>query len=61
MQIGVGMISRGEVALVIANKGTALGLLSTNLLGPIVIVVIVTTIISPIFLKISFHEKRICD
>ena len=33
-RIGVGMISRGEVALIVASKGAALGLMSSALLGP---------------------------
>lgn len=56
MRIGVGMISRGEVALIVASKGTAVGLLGTNFLGPVVLVVIVTTIITPILLKIVFKK-----
>lgn len=57
-QIGVGMVSRGEVALIVANKGIAMGLMVPEFLGPIVIVVVITTIITPILLKISFKEKR---
>lgn len=57
VQIGVGMISRGEVALIVANKGIACGLMSTVLFGPIVIMVIVTTIVTPILLKIVFKDK----
>lgn len=53
-RIGVGMISRGEVALIVASKGTAVGLLPENFMGPIVIVVVITTIITPILLKIVF-------
>ena len=59
VQIGVGMISRGEVALIVANKGIACGLMSTTLFGPIVIMVIVTTIITPILLKVVFKDKGI--
>ncbi len=54
-RIGVGMISRGEVALIVASKGTALGLLGTSFLGPVILVVIITTIITPILLKIVFR------
>ncbi|MBR2675245.1 MAG: cation:proton antiporter [Mogibacterium sp.] len=57
LQIGIGMISRGEVALIVAHKGQALGLVNSELLGPIVVVVIITTIITPILLKLSFSEK----
>ena len=55
-RIGVGMISRGEVALIVASKGTSLGLLGGNFLGPVVIVVIFTTIITPVLLKIVFKK-----
>ncbi len=56
MQIGVGMISRGEVALIVANKGSAMGLMNTVFFGPIIIVVIATTIITPILLKLVFQR-----
>lgn len=55
IRIGVGMISRGEVALIVANKGAALGLMGSQFMGPIVIVVILTTIIAPILLKPVFR------
>ena len=51
VRIGVGMVSRGEVALIVANKGKELGMMSDTLMGPIVIVVIITTIVAPILLK----------
>lgn len=56
MRIGVGMISRGEVALIVASKGAALGLLGANFLGPVVLVVVITTIITPILLKPVFKR-----
>ena len=59
IQIGVGMISRGEVALIVANKGISAGLMSTTLFGPVVIMVIATTIITPILLKLVFKDKQI--
>ena len=54
-RIGVGMISRGEVALIVASKGQALGLIGSNFLGPIIIVVVLTTIITPMLLKPVFQ------
>nr|WP_296955889.1 cation:proton antiporter [uncultured Mediterraneibacter sp.] len=53
-RIGVGMVSRGEVALIVASKGSALGLMSSALLGPVIIVVVITTIITPVLLKVVF-------
>lgn len=58
IQIGVGMVSRGEVALIVASKGASMGLVSTTMLGPIIIVVVSTTIISPILLKFAFKDKE---
>lgn len=54
VRIGTGMVSRGEVALIVASKGAAVGLLGSAFLGPIVIVVVITTIITPILLKFVF-------
>ena len=51
LQIGVGMISRGEVALIVAQKGYQYGMLDDTLFAPVVLVVIVTTLITPILLK----------
>ncbi|MDO4535024.1 MAG: cation:proton antiporter [Clostridium perfringens] len=59
LQIGTGMVSRGEVALIMANKGNALGLMSSIFFGPVVIMVVVTTIITPILLKLVFHKDSI--
>ena len=59
IRIGTGMISRGEVALIVTAKGDSVGLMSASLLGPVVVVVVITTIISPILLKLAFsHSKK---
>lgn len=57
LRIGVGMISRGEVALIVANKGIEAGLMSSELVAPVIIVVIATTIITPIILKPVFMRS----
>lgn len=51
LQVGVGMVSRGEVALIVAQKGFNVGLIDAAMFPPIVVVVIVTTIITPIILR----------
>lgn len=56
--IGIGMISRGEVALIVAQKGADCGLLSETLFPAIVVVVIITTLITPILLKVLLTEKN---
>lgn len=58
LAIGVGMISRGEVALIVAQKGEQAGLISSTLFPAIVLVVIVTTLITPILLKTVVYMKE---
>ncbi len=57
LQIGVGMISRGEVALIVANKGIKSGLMDERLFAPMIVMVIVTTLLTPILLKFVFSER----
>ena len=58
LQIGIGMISRGEVALIVANKGASVGLMSEKFMTPLVIMVVFTTIVTPILLKLVFPKKK---
>jgi Kef-type K+ transport system membrane component KefB len=57
IQIGTGMISRGEVAIITANIGLQNGIITEEIVLPTLIVVILTTIISPILLKMAFSHK----
>jgi Kef-type K+ transport system membrane component KefB len=54
LAIGVGMIPRGEVGLVFAGLGAATGVLSESLDAAVIVMVIVTTIIAPLLLKLVF-------
>jgi Kef-type K+ transport system membrane component KefB len=58
LQIGIGMISRGEVALVIAGAGLANGLLTADLFSVLVVVTLVTTLVTPPLLRLSFAARR---
>ena len=50
------MVCRGEVALIVANKGTTLGLMPEIFFGPVIIMVVATTILTPILLKFAYRE-----
>lgn len=50
-RIGVGMVARGEVALIVAQKGFAVGLIDSTMFAPIVIMIIFTTVCTPMLLK----------
>lgn len=56
--VGAGMVSRGEVALIIAGIGLETKLLTPDLFAVLVVVVLVTTIVTPPLLKAIFKGKQ---
>jgi Na+:H+ antiporter len=56
MKVGIGMISRGEVGLIVAGVGVSSGALSTDIYTSVIIMVAVTTIITPIWLKMAYKK-----
>lgn len=58
LQLGIGMISRGEVGLIIAKIGLDLGYLSGELFSSIIAMILITTVITPPLLRWSFSEKK---
>ncbi|MCV0371996.1 MAG: cation:proton antiporter [Nitrosarchaeum sp.] len=58
LRVGIGMISRGEVGLIVAGVGVSSGVLTSNVYSTIVIMVAVTTIITPIWLKIEYKKEQ---
>lgn len=54
--VGIGMVPRGEVGLIFAAIGKGLGVFSDALFSALVLMVIVTTLITPPLLKISFRN-----
>ncbi|MFV0498392.1 MAG: cation:proton antiporter [Candidatus Fimivivens sp.] len=61
LRIGIGMISRGEVALIVANKGIASGLMNTIFLVPLIIMVVGTTVITPILLRLAYPKHKTAE
>lgn len=56
--VGIGMMTRGEVALIVAQKGLSVGLLDPLYFTPVIILIIVSSILTPIFLKILFNKRE---
>jgi Kef-type K+ transport system membrane component KefB len=61
MRVGIGMVSRGEVGLIVAGVGVTTGTLSTDIYTSIIIMVAITTIITPIWLKKSYKKELPSD
>lgn len=56
-KIGVGMFARGEVALIVAQKGIGAGILPSQYLAPVLMLVIVSSLLAPILLKALYKKE----
>ncbi len=59
MRVGIGMVSRGEVGLIVAGVGVSSGALSNDIYTAVIIMVAATTIITPIWLKLSYKNESL--
>ncbi len=61
LKIGVGMMTRGEVALIVAQKGLSCGIISSAYFTPVILLILISSIVTPIFLKLLFarDEKKL--
>lgn len=56
-KIGVGMMTRGEVALIVAQKGLAVGLLTADYFTAVILLILVSSIATPIILKFLYTKE----
>jgi Kef-type K+ transport system membrane component KefB len=61
MRVGIGMVSRGEVGLIVAGVGTTSGVISGDVYTAIIVMVAVTTIITPIWLKKAYQKELVSN
>lgn len=57
LKIGVGMMTRGEVALIVAQKGLAVGLLDAKYFTSVILLIICSSIATPILLKLLYKDE----
>ena len=57
IQVGAGMACRGEVALIVANRGMSIGVLDQALMTPVIITVVGCAVLTPVLLKLVFRGK----
>ena len=57
LKIGVGMMTRGEVALIVAQKGLAVGLLDAKYFTSVILLIICSSIATPIVLKLLYKDE----
>jgi len=58
IQIGIGMATRGEVALIMADEAEKVGLIDENVFSIVIITVLLVNLITPILLHCSFRKKN---
>ncbi len=58
LKIGVGMMTRGEVALIVAQKGLAVGMLTGEYFTAVILLIIVSSICTPIVLKLLYAKDK---
>ena len=58
LKIGVGMMTRGEVALIVAQRGLSVGLLEPAYFTAVILLIIVSSILTPIMLKLLYNHDK---
>ena len=58
-KIGVGMMTRGEVALIVSQKGLSVGMISPIYFTAVIFLIIVSSISTPIILKFLYKGEAI--
>ncbi len=56
LKIGVGMMTRGEVALIVSQKGLSVGLMSSQFFTAVILLIIVSSVLVPILLKLLYAK-----
>ena len=59
LKIGVGMMTRGEVALIVSQKGLSVGLLDPIYFTAVILLIIVSSICTPIILKVLYSKDKV--
>lgn len=57
LKIGIGMMTRGEVALIVAQKGMAAGLLTADYFTAVILLILVSSFTTPILLKLLYAKE----
>lgn len=57
LRVGVGMMTRGEVALIVAQKGLAVGLIPAVYFTSVILLIIVSSVVTPIALKLLYRKE----
>ncbi|MGN0383015.1 MAG: cation:proton antiporter [Eubacterium sp.] len=57
IMIGIGMMTRGEVALIVAQKGLTAGIIDSKYFSSVILLIVVSSILTPILLKVLSSKE----
>ena len=57
VKIGVGMMTRGEVALIVAQKGLSVGLMNSAYFTAVILLIVISSIVTPIVMKLLYRGE----
>ena len=58
LKVGVGMMTRGEVALIVMQKGVDMGMIDPKYSTSVIMLIVVSSVITPIALKMLYNSKK---
>lgn len=61
LKIGIGMMTRGEVALVVASKGLSAGLVEPVIFTAVIVLILTSSILTPVLLKILYNKEAVAS
>ena len=61
IQVGLGMMVRGEVALIVAQKGLSAGIVDSKYFAPVILLIIVSSMTVPIMMKKAFAGTELSE
>ena len=61
LKIGIGMMTRGEVALIVSQKGLSVGMMSNDYFAAVILLIIASSIATPILLKLIYSREDLGD
>ena len=58
MKVGVGMMTRGEVALIVSQQGLAVGMVTSEYFTSVILLILFSSVLSPIIMKLLYRGEH---
>ena len=58
LKIGIGMMTRGEVALIVAQKGLAVNMIDSSYFTSVILLIIFSSLVTPVVMKLLYKGDK---